>query len=1632
MAIPASPDLITVLTSDGDVDLFLPSDIYRYDFDNRPLRNLILNDESLQTGANEAITETFNSRYPGVDWLTTTGARGPYLNLKARLDDMDSSVKKNIYSLNQELAARYRSQYASGFFLKTGEVYDANVFDVVSASSTHIPFGAICVPDANPNDVSSNLTSSIPANSVWISTHEGTRSPFVAKPIEAMLGGFHVRLFNESAHGAATSGFTNGVSILFDAAPSSGQRFDLAFLEFWFAPVDGGLANTGGTDSFYEYGAVDSNASRSVDQSAAAVQGTVWFDPTTIGNYIQLRHRIRVVSNIDYVNKPFGINDASVVAQGGAGSPVGGKTFVNGLSVISDPAIWVAGSGSGGDKTALGTSDGYVYAIPMMIVSRKNTAAWSLSNQNGGQASNFGAGGRPDGYTHQKFSRGDILDIRPRAFMDRTSLIDATEESFDKLLRGRLLTAMSQMSYEAGSDLFTQSHLGTFTDPVGMYGTELLEMNQLGTTNTAHTHPIRDFLDNGSLAVARPTGLRRVFSPSRDTQVQPFHINLNGGATTNADFVTWAPPVITLFAAGVSALGPANAVIESVPIMSWRTTHLPVVTIGNWSGIGTNQATATVDTGGVGYDATDTIDGAVNIRWPQSTGLRHSPTRIDYQDWTAGANGSGSITPSIRATGLNGGTGGAQGPTGLFVSTDGHIYVCDTSNHRIQIYAPPAPTDTTFTIVGQFPGSIGTLPGPGSDNAHLNSPQAVAVDGSGNIYVADTNNHRVVKLSNALPLPAYVSQFGTGSIGTGTTHLNTPQGVVAGVSNVYISDTNNYRVVKLDGSLTFVDQFGVTGVPGSDATHCLSPQRLTTGIGGSGGRLIVADQTRVLVLNSAPSPMTLDRVLVGGQGYADGTAITALNAIKSMAIVEDSSGNKYVSGGGTSAIFKFNSSWVLQAKFGAGTNDLTSLWYGPADPNFNTHCGLTGNIVVDSANGFVYVADNTYGVSPGYARVLVLNIADLTYHNELLLSTPRPWMDGSSVLPKSPTPNYVQPSCNIAMDLVNTEIYITLDTLACVEKWDTSPSAGNPNLWAYETKFGNGTHITEWPYYQGWRSPADDAHSFSFPKTVAVSPDGSTLYVGDQNFRALNDGHHASRIVSLTCNTVPMTMNAWFGDLNVADTSCDLGSTTDTPYFQSVSGLVAQGTRVYATDAYANPPLLVVLDVAGWTGVTRVTAPFKEAITDTTWTSASIPASGVSSNYLTVNGGNYNAVLGDSTVLYINPGFSTQRWAIDNSVVTGASVDNPLRAFLTLGTGIAVQKPIQSTQPFVGVSGVWYDASVTPNRLVISDQVTNEVYVVSVDIDTNSLPADFTLLGEAGTAGVSGFGFGGWAHPTSVAMKQLSGIDYFYYTDFYNGSLQRSSPYFAFIERGTGRIECLLPPPAGTTLRVYSRFTPYQGVYVRPDFLGNSAHNSTAYAQSLFASRLVVKPYKMLATTLGRVGIDSGNLITETAYSSPLSHLPLPLGTTTEYAWQGDRLQFIGDMISPSSLVVLPLVQLGSQPQEWDTDSESFYERSTRIGRLEDPILNNGHGGAPSYTLASNEFPVVQSFSLSNVVPHINYTWGTVDYYGELLLFVRGDFNLSNKNVVGPRINPFVQTNTVVELYRMNGNPFTRMVETRG
>ena len=106
-----------------------------------------------------------------------------------------------------------------------------------------------------------------------------------------------------------------------------------------------------------------------------------------------------------------------------------------------------------------------------------------------------------------------------------------------------------------------------------------------------------------------------------------------------------------------------------------------------------------------------------------------------------------------------------------------------------------------FNTSGTYISTLGSV---GAGNGQYNSPQGLATDSSGNIYVTDKNNGRIVEFNSS---GSFVRNFG--SYGTGSGELNQPSGVaVDSNGNVFIADSNNINIVEFDSSGGFVRSFG--------------------------------------------------------------------------------------------------------------------------------------------------------------------------------------------------------------------------------------------------------------------------------------------------------------------------------------------------------------------------------------------------------------------------------------------------------------------------------------------------------------------------------------------------------------------------------------------------------------------------------------------------------------------------------------------------------------------------------------------------------------------------------------------------------------------------------------------------------
>lgn len=156
-------------------------------------------------------------------------------------------------------------------------------------------------------------------------------------------------------------------------------------------------------------------------------------------------------------------------------------------------------------------------------------------------------------------------------------------------------------------------------------------------------------------------------------------------------------------------------------------------------------------------------------------------------------------------------------PTGVAVDTRGNVYVADSANHCVRRIGK----DGVIATVAGMGTSGFSGDGEQATLAHLNFPTGVAVDEKGVLYIADMGNHRIRRVGRdgTITTVAGVGNFGfLGDGGQATqASLNSPMGVaVDAEGNVYIADTGNHRIrrIKPNGVITTVAGIGFLGFSG--------------------------------------------------------------------------------------------------------------------------------------------------------------------------------------------------------------------------------------------------------------------------------------------------------------------------------------------------------------------------------------------------------------------------------------------------------------------------------------------------------------------------------------------------------------------------------------------------------------------------------------------------------------------------------------------------------------------------------------------------------------------------------------------------------------------------------------------------
>lgn len=291
-------------------------------------------------------------------------------------------------------------------------------------------------------------------------------------------------------------------------------------------------------------------------------------------------------------------------------------------------------------------------------------------------------------------------------------------------------------------------------------------------------------------------------------------------------------------------------------------------------------------------------------------------------------------------------------PSGVAVDRAGNVYVADTSNHTIRKI-------TAAGDVGTFAGAgvEGSTDGAGGA-VRFRFPSGVAVDGAGNVYVADTRNQTIRRITPSGEVSTLAGTAGQpGSVdGLGSAaRFDGPSGVATdSVGNVYVADSINNTIRKINPAGEVSTLAGTAGQRGS-ADGIGASARFSGPYGlaaDSAGNLYVADEYNFTIRKVSPAGEVTTLAGTPGQaGSADGTGAAARFDFP-LGVAIDAAGSIYVADSGSATIRKVSPVGEVITLAGTARVFGSADGVGPA-ARFSAPSGLA----VDSA-GQLFVADS--------------------------------------------------------------------------------------------------------------------------------------------------------------------------------------------------------------------------------------------------------------------------------------------------------------------------------------------------------------------------------------------------------------------------------------------------------------------------------------------------------------------------------------------------------------------------------------------------------------------------------------------------------------------------------------------------
>jgi hypothetical protein len=346
---------------------------------------------------------------------------------------------------------------------------------------------------------------------------------------------------------------------------------------------------------------------------------------------VQIQYRLRVIQGVDLFAYPHGIDDPTVVAHSvpvSAAAPDGVATtwtYAN-QSAVGDPGLWRAGDGV--PTNTLDTVDGYMYAIPLMAVIRRNDAAFDRnSNHNGGVASP-GPSDRPDGLFNDILDSRDIIDLRLGVAPEGWNYREVTEKNIQFLLDNKIRTEIVRTAIGGGMD----GNTVMWADEVGVLP---------GDGTTTGDTPGAEF-------IGQFDAVRRRFSDRVIHETVVLAYTPAGATWVNNEVITIDPTALPVYPyAAFNWASRAPSDISIVDIYDGKFTGaVGQASLGNYVATGLSavpQGSIALDIGTVpGGVTNETLYLYVEIAYPVGQGITKTPT-ADYGTSSFSINNPGSL-----------------------------------------------------------------------------------------------------------------------------------------------------------------------------------------------------------------------------------------------------------------------------------------------------------------------------------------------------------------------------------------------------------------------------------------------------------------------------------------------------------------------------------------------------------------------------------------------------------------------------------------------------------------------------------------------------------------------------------------------------------------------------------------------------------------------------------------------------------------------------------------------------------------------------------------------------------------------------------------------------------------------------